>query len=148
MSEAYERKRPRLNLSLAPQSCVLLQRVANQGRYLDAVLADRELRWRSALAAVSTGGWSVDHVFAAREAFGKLARGGSRRPPELLALLRAGALGAVESWGVPLARWQALVRACQEDPQLAVDLLEIGLEMDAGNQDVPAALAKALPQGG
>lgn len=140
MSAPAVRVRARVNLSIAQETALRLQRAANQGRYVDFAVRDRARRWLRALAHLSVAGFPSAVVYAAREPLAAL------HPLRCDAADIWGALQAadVSAWGLRPEVWTQCVAACGTHPVLAEALRDVALELEAGNLDVAQALEQAL----
>jgi len=54
--------RQRFNLTLAPRTIAALREVGNASRYVDALVAQHDRRWRQALRALRGKGWSLADI--------------------------------------------------------------------------------------
>lgn len=140
------RGRPRINLSIAPETAVRMARTANQGRYVDFALREREHRWLRALGTLRDARIPAQVVFAAREPLAQLVPGETAHDA-ICRALRGAAAEAARDWGVPPEDWQRVVRAAEGNPALADALRELTLEAEAGNLDVADLVVETLAAG-
>jgi len=54
--------RQRFNLTLAPRTIAALREVGNASRYVDALVAQHDRRWRQALRGLRGKGWTLAEI--------------------------------------------------------------------------------------
>ena len=132
------RLRPRMYLTLGQPVHKVLGRVGNASRYVERALLERDQRWRAALEQLVDAGFGRRDLLAASDVVPD-----DTAPALVLEAMKAGAYRAAEAWKIPAADWRALVRALEQNPYLAVALLELVRETWSGNLDVASAIEAA-----